>query len=109
MRITLGNSTGYTHEFTIDRETFAKMDAAEARGMPYHWRATEFGRRPYVYAIVDRQTIWLHRWLLGITDRRVTVEFLDGDSANYTLANLRPIPRAAHMAKIAAARKAARA
>ena len=70
---------------------------------PYRWVAQCRVNRTYAYAItrfvIDgvKKHILMHRLLLGLTDRSVLVDHIDGDGLNNKRSNIRPCSHAENM------------
>lgn len=55
----------------------------------FHWRAKKFGLRGKVYVATSRETIPIHRVILGLKDPGVVVDHVDMDPMNCRRSNLR--------------------
>ena len=68
----------------IDDEDFARVQ-------PYTWRI-DWVKPKFFYVVtsMQRRTVGLHRFLLGITDSNIHVDHKDHDLLNYQKYNLRP-------------------
>jgi len=63
----------------------------EVRLLDHFWVVTYSGkdRFPVLYTTVDTKLVYMHRYLLGVTDSKVFVDHKDGDRFNNKRSNLR--------------------
>jgi hypothetical protein len=55
----------------------------------FSWRATWSGKKWYASTLIDGKTVYLHRFIAGVTDTKTQVDHKDGDGLNCQDYNLR--------------------
>lgn len=59
------------------------------RASEYEWSAIRYGNKYYLRADINGKRIYMHRFILGVSDSKVTIDHKDGDGLNNQRDNLR--------------------
>lgn len=78
-------------EMPISRGLVTLVDAADLPLVDRRWSAKPHGRTVYAFARIDGHTVYLHRLLLGVTDRKVEVDHINHDGLDNRRSNLRVV------------------
>lgn len=78
-----------TVKIPISRGLVTLVDAADLPLVDRRWYAKPHGRTVYAFARINGRTVYLHRMLLGLTDRKVEVDHINHDGLDNRRSNLR--------------------
>jgi hypothetical protein len=89
-----------TIEIPLSRGLFTTVDSADAAlVLGRSWYAKPGRYTHYAATYMGGTCVHMHRLLLGLTDRRIFCDHIDGDGLNNRRANLRPCTHAENMRK----------
>lgn len=79
-----------TVEIPLSRGRVALVDAEDAAMVAVHrWHAAPRKKKWYAATKIGEKTVYMHRLLLGLHDRYVFVDHMDGDGLNNLRKNIR--------------------
>jgi hypothetical protein len=95
----IANAPGSGEVVTVPRQTFilpltrgysAVIGIEDfERVSALRWCTNLCGSRPYAFRVDGTRPVYLHRWLLGVTDPKVHVDHVNRDTLDYRRSNLR--------------------